>query len=857
MPPRRLRFAPSSFVRPIFSQLRPAVSEQASVLLLATDEKVSLYPPSPSFVPPPPTPSNPVCATALTPDAAIAIVAHTSGHVSFHSILQERPSSTITPFRDERVVSFISVDPSAHYVALASSDGLVHIYAVENRSLTHVLRVSSMVTAICFAPSSFFLYVAAEDGTVSVFDLKTKSRKPISVLSPHVARVTSLAFADHRLLSVSQDNVLAITDLNNDNANANPALLRVDDSLVDVICLDHYALTVGEKGLVRVWNTKTAQELRQSALQLPFVSRHAEDPVTVTSMRLMAKRKIAIAFSDHSLLFIHADNLNKLALSDELVCGNLEEIYDMRAIDQTTLAIASNSNAVHILKYEDEQWRCQARLQHHSGIILALDTLTGQKALQQDAANAYLASSSRDNDVRVWRRINNKWQCFAIGEGHTDAVGAVALSPRITHGQFFVVSGASDRTLKLWSLDSAKSKAEKAIDAENQPSFDSSCNASSLTAKWTILAHEKDINAVAVSPDSRIIASGSQDRSIKLWDPSNGKLLRKCVGHRRGVWAVQFSTVDRILASCSGDSTVRLWNVADGSCLRTLQGHLAGVLKANFISSGTQLASVGADGLLKVWNVRNDECCATLDGHEDRIWALINVEDGEKLITGGADGLIQIWKDVTKETTDAEMKKKGEQELMKQAVLNAARARRWEVAASGALQLGMSQKLKSIFSELVTTVDDPDRELIKVVRALVKEKGESQWSLVRKLLLCCREWNASGGSKSAAVAAYVMKAVFSCWSCDVLCGAFGGEGRALMEALVAHVDRHEERISKVMTKLGLLEFTLNCMRGLPEGQTWSLLKGKSLDRGKKRATVPTVSASNRKRKARDAFPVEY
>ncbi|KAI0566249.1 WD40-repeat containing protein [Gracilaria domingensis] len=854
MAPRRLRFAHSSSITPTCSQLRPAASEHVSALLLATDEKLSLYPPSPTFVAPPLTPSNPICATALTPDAAIAIVAHSSGLVSFHSILEQRPSSTITPFRDERVVSFIAVDPSAHFVALASSDGLLHVYAVENRSLTHVLNVASMITTLIFAPNSRSLYVGAEDGSVSVFELNSKSRKPALVLSPHVARINSIAFSDHRLVSVSQDNVLAITDISHHNTK--PTLLRVDDSLVDIIALDDYALTVGEKGIIRVWNTKTAQELRQSSLQLPFVTQDEEDPITVTSMRLMSKRKIAIALSDQTLLFVHADNVDRLTVSSDIVCANLEEIYDVRALDSTTLAVASNSNAVHILKYEDEQWRCEARLQQHSGIVLSLDVLQGQKALQQDVADAYLATSARDNNIRVWRRVNCKWQCFALGEGHMDAVGAVAFSPRTTHGQFFVVSGASDRTIKLWSLDSAKRAADKAGEPKHQLAFEASYAETSLSAKWTVLAHDKDINAVAVSPDGRIIASGSQDRSVKLWDAANGSLSRNCVGHRRGVWAIQFSSVDRILASCSGDSTVRLWNVADGSCLRNLQGHLAGVLKANFISSGTQLATVGADGLLKVWNVRNDECCATLDGHEDRVWALSNVDDGDKLITGGADGLIQVWGDVTKETIDAEMKKKGEEELMKQTVLNAARARRWETAARGALQLGMSQKLKSIFSELVITVDDPDAELIKVVKGLAEEEGEGQWSLVRKLLLCCRDWNASGGSKSAAVAAYVMKAVFSCWTSDTLCDAFGSDGRAIIEALAAHVDRHEERIGRVVTKLGLLEFTLNCMRGLPEPET----QRKALDRKnseKNEALGSNIPTSMRKRKARDVFPVEY
>lgn len=645
---------------------------------------------------------------------------------------------------------------------------------------------------------------------------------------------------------------MAVTDTAHNKSS--PTLLRADDVLVDLVTIDQHALTVGEKGTIRVWNTQTLQQISQCALSLPFVDSDLHDPISVLSMKLILKRKLVVTLSDHTVLFVDARDINALTVSDQIICGNLEEIYDIRPLNHSTFAVASNSNAVHILTSDAESWRCEARLQQHTGIVLALDSLTSEKALKQDHADAYLATSSRDNTIRVWRRKHLNWHCFAFGDGHTDAVGAVALSPRVTTGQFFVVSGASDRTIKLWSLDAAKQAADKADVKERSHAYEGGGGAVSLSAKWTVLAHDKDINAVTVSPDGRIVASGSQDRSVKLWDASDGALLKKCTGHRRGVWAVHFSTVDRIVASCSGDATIRLWNIADGTCLRTLQGHLSGVLKAAFISSGTQLASAGGDGLMKVWNVRDGECCATFDGHDDRVWALAAVEDGEKIVSGGADGLLQVWRDQTQEAVEAKVKQTEEEELVKQAVFNAARLKQWGVAAKGALQLGMSQKLRAVFSDLICSAENPDKEVMKIIHGLVDKGGEMDWSLMRKLLLYCRDWNASGGYKSAAVAAHVMQAIFSCWSCDELCEAFTGEGRSLVEALAAHVERHSERVSHMRTSLGLLEFTLRSMRGLSDGPINSTPAKKS--------PVITKSSSGeqtrkRKRKAREEFPVEY
>lgn len=89
----------------------------------------------------------------------------------------------------------------------------------------------------------------------------------------------------------------------------------------------------------------------------------------------------------------------------------------------------------------------------------------------------------------------------------------------------------------------------------------------SLTAVKSVKAHEKDITSIAVSPNDRIIASGSQDKTVKLWDSESLALVASLSGHRRGVWKVVFSPVDKVLASSSGDRTIKLWSMNDHSCL--------------------------------------------------------------------------------------------------------------------------------------------------------------------------------------------------------------------------------------------------------------------------------------------------
>lgn len=77
----------------------------------------------------------------------------------------------------------------------------------------------------------------------------------------------------------------------------------------------------------------------------------------------------------------------------------------------------------------------------------------------------------------------------------------------------------------------------------------------------------------------------------QVWDSVafSAKFILK--GHRRGVWDISFSPVEKILASGSGDSMIKIWNLVDGTCLNTLEGHNGSVLKINWICFGLEIVS--------------------------------------------------------------------------------------------------------------------------------------------------------------------------------------------------------------------------------------------------------------------------
>ncbi|XP_060072678.1 notchless protein homolog 1-like [Ylistrum balloti] len=277
------------------------------------------------------------------------------------------------------------------------------------------------------------------------------------------------------------------------------------------------------------------------------------------------------------------------------------------------------------------------------------------KPLHLDPESRFLASSSKDGTIKIWDTM--LYQCTITLSGHLQSVTCVKWG-----GTNLLYTSSQDRTLKVWRGDNGvlcrtlqghghwvntmtlstdyvmRTGAFDPADAQLVPK--------NITDSNELLAKKaKERYDLAKGPGPERLVSGSDDFTLYLWKPEEDKKpIARMTGHQQLINDVQFSPDTRLIASASFDKSVKLWDGRTGKFLATFRGHVSRVYTLGWSADSRLICSGSSDSTIKVFDVKTRKLLFDLPGHADEVYSVDWSPDGQRVASGGKDKVLKIWR---------------------------------------------------------------------------------------------------------------------------------------------------------------------------------------------------------------------
>lgn len=226
---------------------------------------------------------------------------------------------------------------------------------------------------------------------------------------------------------------------------------------------------------------------------------------------------------------------------------------------------------------------------------LILDTRNNIQAIAVSPNGKMVATAGRDNRIRLWNTGDGKE--LANQEAHADTIRALQFA-----SEEVLISASNDKTLRVWNVGSGRG--------------------AMLEYKSNIVAHDRPVTAIALSPDGKTIASVSEDAFLKTWQRDSGGLTHRVRAGDGPILAVAFSPDGKTIATGDESGKIKLWDAMKGGPIAFSGSHDRAVTALAFSQDGKILVSGSEDRTLRYWNAMSGQQIAKVAAHDGAIHAI-------------------------------------------------------------------------------------------------------------------------------------------------------------------------------------------------------------------------------------------